>query len=385
MLKNRYYFIILGILVAVVVGISLQMYNMPTRNTGSAVFTHYNNYLIFKNSFFHLSEGLNLYQAYPNEVWDLYKYAPVFSLFMGLFAWMPDWAGLICWNLLNAVVLFLGARRFDFGNRKLALFFWLFVIVELVTSLQNSQCNVLIIGLFMLAHNAFERKKMAWAALFLTLTVFIKLFGLVAFALFLLYPKKGKFILFSACFFILFAFLPIVVTGWDELVWQYGNWLELLTSDHSTSRGFSVNSWLQAWFGFESHKLAVTIIGILLFLIPLTFLKKYRDPRFRKLILASIAIWVVIFNHKAESATYIIAVVGAYIWFSASARNWPHWVLLIFCLLFTVLSPTELFPVLLKEKFVAPYVMKAVPCIVIWVAILVESIRLKPLPAVEAS
>src|ERR1700743_2195907 len=48
--------------------------------------TEYNNYIIFKNSFFHLISGKNLYTIYPFEQWDYFKYTPTFSLFMGLFA-----------------------------------------------------------------------------------------------------------------------------------------------------------------------------------------------------------------------------------------------------------------------------------------------------------
>ena len=79
-------------------------------------FQHYfkgtiNNYLIFVKPFFNLVAGKNLYLEYPEYYYDTYKYSPVFALFMGLFAWMPNWLGLLLWNVLNNVVLYTAGRR----------------------------------------------------------------------------------------------------------------------------------------------------------------------------------------------------------------------------------------------------------------------------------
>src|SRR5580658_9739822 len=41
--------------------------------------TYYNNYVIFKYSFFHLIDGKNLYGIYPDDHWDLFKYSPTFA------------------------------------------------------------------------------------------------------------------------------------------------------------------------------------------------------------------------------------------------------------------------------------------------------------------
>jgi hypothetical protein len=49
-------------------------------------------------------------------------------------------------------------------------------------------------------------------------------------------------------------------------------------------------------------------------------------------------------------------------------------ILVALVFLFTVLSPTDLFPDALRKSLVEPYVLKAVPCIFIWVKIQVELI-----------
>jgi hypothetical protein len=84
------------------------------------------------------------------------------------------------------------------------------------------------------------------------------------------------------------------------------------------------------------------------------------------MLLASVLIFQVIFNPVAESPTYIIAVSGVLIWWSISPQTTYDRVLLIACFIFTVLSPSDLFPKVLREELVQPYVLKALPCVLIW-------------------
>ena len=378
MSSRKYQFIILSVLILTAIGVSIQVLNLPPRINGDSVFTHYNNYLIFKNSFFHLIEGQNLYTPYPVDYWDLYKYSPIFSLFMGMLAWMPNWAGLLCWNLLNVIVLYFGVKDFDFKNKRLQLFFWFFIFLELITSLQNSQCNILIIGLFLLTYQSFQKEQIIKAALFLSLTVFIKIFGLVLFILFLFYPKKIKFISYSILWFSLLALFPIVITGWNELIWQYQNWWHMLINDSSVSSSYSFKGWLELWFTIQPNKSLVLVFGIVGLLLPLFNYKAIKTSTFQTMMFASAVIWVVIFNHKAESPTYIIAVIGAYIWFINSKRSWVEIALITMCFLFTIVSPTDIFPQSWREAFITPYAMKAFPCILIWVSLTFNMLRLKP-------
>src|SRR4030095_11803055 len=110
-------------------------------------------------------------------------------------AWLPDLPGLIMWNLLNALTLFFAIRWLPVSDKKIKLAVWWFVIVELVTSLQNSQSNALIAGLLILSFCFLERRQIMWGTLMISLTVFIKIFGLVAFSLFFLYTDRRKFFL----------------------------------------------------------------------------------------------------------------------------------------------------------------------------------------------
>ena len=77
-------------------------------STALSLFTaynqHMNNFLIFRASFFHLWDGVSLYQLYPSEHHDLFKYSPTFAMLMGLFAWLPKELGGTLWNLLGVIL-----------------------------------------------------------------------------------------------------------------------------------------------------------------------------------------------------------------------------------------------------------------------------------------
>lgn len=333
-------------------------------------YTHYNNFLIFRQSFFHLIQHKDLYIGYQNEYYDLYKYTPTFALLMVPFAYLPNIAGLILWNVLNAVVLFYTFRKFPFTDKKKQLFAIGFILLEAITSLQISESNCLMAGLMIIAYVAMEKENVGIAAFLILLSVFIKPFGLVALSLFLFYPGKLKALGYSVLWGTLLFVLPLIAISLHELINVYGNWLNMIKNDHDISYGISVMSWLHSWFGIDAKYYAL-LTGIVLFALPLVRYKSFMYESYRQLFLASILIWVVIFNHKAESPAFIIAISGVAIWFSQATNKFDT-VLIAIAFLFTILSPTDLYPKFIREQFFMPYSIKAVPCIIIWVKILYE-------------
>jgi len=135
--------------------------------------------------------------------------------------------------------------------------------------------------------------------------------------------------------------------------------------------------WLHTWFSFDIGKNVVVGIGALLFLIPFIRIKLFKNYLFRFLVLASILIWIVIFNHKAESPTFIIAMSGVALWFIGSKKSKINIALFALAFIFTSLSPTDLFPKFLRESFVEPYMLKAFPCILIWFKISYDLLMMK--------
>jgi glycosyl transferase family 87 len=336
-------------------------------------YTHYNNYVIFRQSFFHLVRHQDLYTQYLSEHWDYFRYSPSFALAFGVFAWMPDLAGLLLWNSLNAAVLFLGWMALPLPARE-----WVkpaaawFVAVEMMTALQNAQSNVLLAGLLLLAFSFLERRQIVLATMMIVVAAFTKLFGLVAFSLFLLYPEKKKFILSSVLWGIAVGMLPLIVVSPREFVHLYGSWWKLLSADYAGPAGLSMMEWLRSWFHLNLPKSIVQLFGIGLFCWPLIHVDRYQDFKFRLLFFCNVLIWVVIFNHKAESSTYIIAICGVALWYFSQIRNRLDLVLVSLAFVFTCLSPTDLFPSVLSAAIFVPYSIKAVPCIVIWGKVIYE-------------
>jgi hypothetical protein len=286
------------------------------------------------------------------------------------FAYLPNIVGLILWNILNAVILFYAFRKFPFDSEKKQLFAIGFILFEAITSLMISESNCLMAGLIILAYIALEKKKIGLASFLLILSVFIKPFALAAIPLFLLYPGKWKAFWFSLLWFVVLFSLPLICVSPQELINTYISWGAMLKNDHDISYGLSVMAWLHTWFGIDAKYYAL-LAGILLFMLPLLRYKAFAYTSFRQLFLASILIWVVIFNHKAESPAFIIAISGVAIWFSQSTTKF-NILLLILAFLFTILSPTDLYPHFIKDRFFIPYSIKVVPCIIIWVKILFE-------------
>lgn len=331
-------------------------------------YTNYNNYIIFRNAFYHLLQGQDMYILHVVEQYDLYKYSPTFALLMGPLAVLPNFLGLLGWNALNAAALYWAVQQLptiDGKARRVVL--WL-AAIELLTSMQNAQSNGLVAGLIIGGAVALERARPGRAALWLLLSVFVKLFGLVAFVLFWLYPRqRGRFVLWSISLGIGLALLPLIVVSSAELLVQYQSWGRMLAADHSASLGLSVMGWLETWFGFLPPKMVVVLGGAVLFCLPLLRFGQYQYGAFRVGMLAAVLLWVVVFNHKAESPTFVIAVAGVGLWWGLQTdRSWPDLMLLYSVVLLTVLSPTDLFPRFLRKAYVVPYVLKAVPCIFVW-------------------
>lgn len=375
LLRHRNIFIIY-IIIAVVVSVHLVLQgNDHVFVPDGRAYTFYNNYIIFKEAFFNLISGRDMYILYPEKQWDLYKYSPTFALCMGSLAYLPDVVGLSIWNILNAVVMFYAIRSLPLPDKKRS-FILLFIFIELLTSLQNAQSNGLMAGSIILANSFLQRGKPQWATLWLVIGTFIKVYGAVGFCLFLFYPDKLKFILYAALWTILFALVPLVATSPAVLMDQYASWARMMAEDQSQSYGFSVMGWLNTWFGLSGIKNVVILVGMVLFFVPLVKVDLYKEKLFQLLFLAHMLVWVIIFNHKAESSTFVIAVAGVAIWhFSRRPVKWRTvWIWIVF--VGTCLTPTDLFPPAMRREILVPYVVKAVPVIFTWTIIISEIILL---------
>ena len=337
-------------------------------------FPRYGNYIIFTRSFEHLINHQNMYLDYPGVQNDLFKYSPGFATLMAPFFYLPDWLGFLLFQLLNVGVFLYGIKKIapDPGTHKFIL---LYLLLEVGKALTYCQTNLLIAGLLILAFDALERRKVLWGTLFITLTVYIKLFGIVAYALWFLYPRKGQFIGYAILWNILLACIPLIVVSPEQLIIQYRNWYDLLVMDHGGSTGISFAGWVQAFSEIQFNKNWITIPAVFIFCIPLLKTSAYKHELFRKFLLASILIWVVIFNHKGESATYIIALSGVAIWYFSQQKKSINYILLWLGFLFTTAAGIDLItPGWIIREYMTPFSVEAIGCSLIWLKLIYDQI-----------
>lgn len=344
---------------------------------GGRPYIDYNNFRIFKFSFYHLLQNRDIYQLFPDDHWDLYKYSPGFALCFGLLSWMPDTIGLLLWNLINSLCLFAGVRLLPGLDDEKKSWILLFCLLEMLLSIQNTQSNGLMAGLIVLAFALAERRQYMLSTLCVVFSFYIKLYGALAFVFYLFYPGKLRLMGWSIFWMAFFALIPLAVVSGPQLLFLYKSWLHLLLNDRSASTGVSVMGILVSWFHLDEAKNSVTLAGVLLFLLPLIHIRRYQDLSFRLLYLASVLIWMVIFNHKAESPTYIIAMSGIGIWYWSQRPDPLNRVLLILSFLLITMSVSDLVPAPVRNGFIRPYGIKAVMAVVVWLRIVYEQITLR--------
>ena len=113
----------------------------------------------------------------------------------------------------------------------------------------------------------------------------------------------------------------------------------------------------------------------MILLIPI---RKFKDQYLRLEYLAAILLALIIFNHKSESATFIVAVVAIAIWyFSKQNPTRMERIVLGFAFVFTVLVATDIFPPGVKKTWLVPYSVKVWASIWIYALIVIDLIRKK--------
>jgi len=314
-------------------------------------YTFYNNFIIFKTSFFHLLENKNLYIRYPNEYDDLYKYSPTFALLMGSFSFFHEYISLFLWNGLNIIVLYFAITKIYSIHSSKKILLILFIIFELILSVQNSQSNALLVGLTIIAFNKLESNKNTHASFFIVIGTFIKIYSILGCILFLFYPNKIKSIITFLLWFVLFLLLPLLFIDFNSLIWQYNNWFDLLKIDQNSSIGMSAYKFSQLILPSKDYKLITLLIGTCILFLPLLRFKQFSINLFRLHYLSLLLIWMVVFNYKAESPTYIIAMTGIGMWFFSSKQSNIKIILITLTLFFTSLWFTDLVPEIAKEYF----------------------------------
>jgi hypothetical protein len=245
----------------------------------------------------------------------------------------------------------------------------LIVFLEGLITAQNLQSNNLILGLLLLGTAWLKKGNVFWAALMFSLAAYFKVYGAAAAIFFVFYPDKIKFLLSMSFWMILLAVLPLSVMSWPMLISENLRWLSV-AAESKLGQQVSVMGILASWLGINVSFTLVPAIGFVLFLLPFSQFKKWQSAHFQALMLAYLLLFIIIFNKMAESPTYVYAVAGVGIWFmSLQNRTRTDFILLALVIIFTSLSPSDLFPRSLRDHFFTPYNIKALPCLLVWARI----------------
>ena len=324
------------------------------------------NFEIFRASSRHLVAGQDLYAQYETEQ-DRFKYSPSFALLFAPLAWIPWPVALFLWNLLNAVGLFLAVERIV--PPRQALFAMGLLLLESLRSMQNAQSNSLVAAIIILVFWAVERG-WAWrAGALVAVGACIKIFPLAALTFAIPARRAIRTGLCAAAAGVGVALLPLLVTSPATLMAQYASWRAIEAVD-AQMRWFSVMELLHRWTGgFVVLSWPVQLAGVLLLLLPLALRRdRWAEPRFRLLSLCSVLLFVVLFNHQAERASYVIAFTGATLWFvSAPLASWRTALFGLAMLTIPVMS-TLVPGAWLKLPTVVLYRL-AFPTLLIWLAV----------------
>jgi hypothetical protein len=340
--------------------------------SGVCVGRRCNNFLIFRSAFDHVRAGVDLYAPHAAEHADLFKYSPTFALLFAPFAVMPYALALVAWNVLTVLLIFLALRlALDPADRLIAI---QLAGLGLITTIDGTQTNGIIAALIVLAFAALERQRLRTAATLIAGGALIKLFPAAALAFAVPRKDRWRFAAGFAAILAVLVALPLVVTTIPTLAAQYRSWYSMGSVD-ALDRGASVMRLMRDLLGYEGPNWPVQLAGTALLLLPLAR-GAWSDPEHRRSFLASLLVYSVIFNHKAEQPSFIIAVVGIAIWYAVGARTSTKTVMT--GLVFVSTVPVFIWVAhqrLLGDALV-PLEYTAAACTISWIAIQVQLLDL---------
>ena len=341
--------------------------------------THINNYRIYKYVFINLVNQVNLYTQQSSHFEDSNHYGPLFAILIAPFTYLPDNVGCILWVMFNALILYIAIKELPLTvNQKLVIL--LISAHELMTASYNVQFNPSMAAIIILTFVFINRKQDFWATLLIVAGILIKLYGIVGLAFFFFSKDKITFIWSFVLWFVVLFCLPMLFSSPHFVVQCYYDWYASLSHKNlentvSDMQDISVMGMIMRVFNYKDLSNALVVLsGFALFCTAYLRYKSFGSLEFRLLLLASTLIFTVIFSTGSESPTYIIAFAGVAIWFINLNRPVTGFeiFLLIFALLVTSLSPSDLFPQVINRNYIKPYAFKALPCLAIWLKIIYE-------------
>ena len=339
----------------------------------------FHNFTLYKHVFVHTLQQHNLYAGQPLDLFDNH-YGPFFSLVIAPFSFFGSYMGCFLWGIVNAGVLYYAIMQLPITHNN-KMWILLIAVLEMMTATHNVQFNPMLTGWIILSYTLVKKEKTFWAVLFIAAGFLVKLYGIVGIAFFFFSNQKATFF-FSFIFWILvLGCLPMLISSPTFIIQSYADWFydlqekDLQNSDalaNNFMQDISVMGMIRRIFGLKNFSNWVVILpAAIVYALPFLRVKQFKYLQFQLSYLALALIGIVIFSSSSESPTFVIAMVGAAIWFvnqNRTEKTMATW-LIVFAFVVTSLSPTDLFPSFIRLNIIKPYSLKALPCFCIWLVI----------------
>jgi len=335
------------------------------------VFQFANDFAIFRASFLNLIAGRDLYVLRLDQAHDYFKYSPSFALLFAPFAALPFAVGLFLWNVVNALALFFALRLLL--PRDKAAIAQALVFLPTLRSMQSSQSNALMAALIIFAFVCYERGWLWRAGIAVGLGAVTKIFPLAALIFALPRRDRVRAVLISILAIVVLLALPLLVVSPHELVAQYQSWSALEKTETIQLGSSVMGLFRDAGLGWPAWPIQLAGCAILLYVL-LARLRDWDDRMVRLQLLAFVMVFCVIFNHRAERQSAVIAISGLVIWYLASPR--AAWRTSLFVIVYALVSltGTGFIPGAIK-RILVHQVRFPIPLTVLWLAMLGDLAR----------
>ena len=337
-----------------------------------------NNFIIFRQSYFHLIHETNLYVEYISQYWDHYYYSPSFAVLVSPFSFLPTQLGAFVWGILDAGVLYFAIRQIPISAQK-QNFILILSANEMMNAASNLQSNGIMAATIILSFVYILKQKEFNATAMMILGFFIKLYSITGLAFFFFSKRKKTLIISLLLWLVVFFLIPLLATSPSFLVQSYKDWAEALalksnfdmTKDmYHNMVDVTIQGMVKRVFNLPNlNKWLFIIPGLLIFGAQYLQYKYFTNHIYRLYILCSVLLFIIVFNTGTESPTYIIGVPAICLWYVLQEKTKWNNILFIVSIFFSSFSYSDLFTPYLRNYVMVPYALKVVGCFMIWVVI----------------
>lgn len=353
-----------------------------------------NDYLVYKHVFIHVREHKNLYLAYP-EYFDVNNYGPFFSLIIAPFTFLPDNIACVLWVFANCAFLLYAVRQLPLTRLQQNIIL-LLSSHELMGASSYLQFNTAVAACILLSFSLILKGKDFWAAFFIMIGAFVKIYGIVGCAFFFFSRDRLKFIAGLLFWAITFFVLPMLISSPAFIAQCYRDWLTALRVKTVQNAQFDQGIVLQniSAMGLvrrvfhlkELNDLLVFIPGAILFFSQYIWLKYRNEIHYQFYILCSVLLFTVLFSSSSESPTYIIAFPALCIWYVLQYPTRANNIFFVIAFLLAQFAQSDVFTPWFRKHIAVPYAIKALPslvmwCVIVWQVHARQFLKLRPVAA----